>query len=80
MTYDHRDGWWGKISSGLFGKKNDGDENANGVGVHNTIVLMRHLWPYVGINRYNDADMICVGIRGLPCGACGVLLSFWAST
>ena len=64
MTYDHRDGWWGKISSGLFGKKNDGDENANGVGVHNTIVLMRHLWPYVGINRYNDADMICVGIRG----------------
>ena len=64
MTYDHRDGWWGKIDSGLFGKKNDGDENANGVGVHNTIVLMRHLWPYVGINRYNDADMICVGIRG----------------
>lgn len=64
MTYDHRDGWWGKIPGGLSGKKNDSDENANGVGVHNTIVLMRHLWPYVGINRYNDADMICVGIRG----------------
>lgn len=21
MTYDHRDGWWGKIDSGLFGKR-----------------------------------------------------------
>ena len=32
--------------------------------MHNTIVLMRNLWPYVGINRFNDADMLCVGIRG----------------
>ena len=60
MSYDHRDGWWGAIGS----SKNSPDQNANGVGLHNTIVLMRHLWPYVGINRYNDADMICVGIRG----------------
>lgn len=60
MSYDHRDGWWGAIGS----SKNSDDKNANGVGVHNTIVLMRNLWPYVGINRYNDADMICVGIRG----------------
>lgn len=37
---------------------------ANRRGCAHTIVLMRHLWPYVGINRYNDADMICVGIRG----------------
>ena len=59
MSYDGRDGWWGKVGS----SKNN-DQNANGVGLHNTIVLMRNLWPYVGINRYNDADMICVGIRG----------------
>lgn len=59
MSYDARDGWWGANGS----SKND-DENTNGVGLHNTIVLMRNLWPYVGINRYNDADMLCVGIRG----------------
>ena len=59
MSYDGRDGWWGKV-----GSSKNSDQNANGVGLHNTIVLMRNLWPYVGINRYNDADMICVGIRG----------------
>lgn len=66
MTYDHRDGWWGSLGNNFWGRpiKNENDKNANGVGVHNTIVLMRNLWPYVGINRYNDADMICVGIRG----------------
>lgn len=59
-TYDHRDGWWGEYGKlGNYSDKNDG-----GIGVHNTIGLMRNLWPYVGINRYNDADMICVGIRG----------------
>lgn len=59
MSYDARDGWWGAIGS----SKNP-DRNDNGVGVHNTIALMRYLWPYVGVNRYNDADMICVGING----------------
>lgn len=59
MSYDARDAWWGKTSSGQ-----NKDVNDNGVGLHNTIVLMRNLWPYVGINRYNDADMLCVGIRG----------------
>ena len=59
MSYDGRDGWWGEV-----GTSKNNDQNANGVGLHNTIVLMRNLWPYVGINRYNDADMICVGIRG----------------
>ena len=59
MSYDARDGWWGETA----GSRNN-DNNANGIGVHNTIVLMRNLWPYVGINRFNDADMLCVGIRG----------------
>lgn len=59
MSYDARDGWWGAIGS----SKNN-DTNDNGIGLHNSIVLMRNLWPYVGINRYNDADMLCVGIRG----------------
>lgn len=59
MSYDLRDGWWGAI-----GNSKNNDQNANGIGLHNTIVLMRNLWPYVGINRYNDADMICVGLRG----------------
>lgn len=59
MSYDARDGWWGST-----GEKKNEDKNANGVGLHNTIVLMRNLWPYVGINRFNDADMLCAGIRG----------------
>lgn len=56
MSYDARDGWLG---SGNTNSVNDG-----GIGLKNSIVLMRHLWPYVGINRFNDADMLCVGIRG----------------
>lgn len=63
MSYDARDGWWGCTGTGS-GSKNGNDENKNGVGLHNTLVLMRYLWPYAGINRYNDADMLCVGIRG----------------
>lgn len=63
MSYDARDGWWGCTGTGS-GTKNSNDENMNGVGLHNTIGLMRNLWSYVGINRFNDADMLCVGIRG----------------
>lgn len=25
---------------------------------------MKDLWPYTGVNRWNDADMMCVGIHG----------------
>ena len=25
---------------------------------------MKDLWPYHGVNRFNDADMMCVGIHG----------------
>ncbi len=63
MSYDARDGWWGCTGTGS-GTKNSNDENMNGVGLHNTLVLMRNLWPYAGINRFNDADMLCAGIRG----------------
>lgn len=60
MSYDLRDAWWGTLS----GRKNDPTKNDGGIGLRNTIDLMRNLWPYVGINRYNDADMLVVGIRG----------------
>lgn len=59
-TYDARDGWMGQRGNGA----NSPSQNKDGIGLKNTIDLMRHLWPYVGINRFNDADMLCVGIRG----------------
>ena len=48
-TYDTRDCWKGK---------------PGGIGVLQSIELMKDLWPYGGVNRYNDADMMCVGIHG----------------
>ena len=68
MSYDHRDGWMGQ--NGTTGtiiknpKANNPTENAGGIGLKNTIDLMRNLWSYVGINSFNDADMLVVGIRG----------------
>ena len=35
-----------------------------GIGVLQSIDLMKDLWPYGGVHRYNDADMMCVGIHG----------------
>lgn len=68
MSYDHRDGWMGTNgTTGVIIKKdkpNDPTENKNGIGLKNTIDLMRNLWSYTGINRFNDADMLVVGIRG----------------
>lgn len=70
MSYDHRDGWMGQYgTTGTFIKKpapntNSVNSDGAGIGLKNTIDLMRNLWPYVGINRYNDADMLVVGIRG----------------
>ncbi len=26
---------------------------------------VRKLWPYVGVNRFNDLDMMCIGLHGL---------------
>ena len=48
-TYDTRDGW-----SGYSG----------GIGMTQSVAGMRDLWPYSGVNRFNDADMMCVGIHG----------------
>ena len=48
-TGDTRDGWRGK----------DG-----GVGIVESVAGMKDLWPYSGVNRFNDADMMCVGIHG----------------
>lgn len=48
-TYDTRDGWNG----------------ANGgIGIVESVHEMKDLWPYTGVNRWNDADMMCVGIHG----------------
>ncbi|MDE5972319.1 MAG: fimbrillin family protein [Muribaculaceae bacterium] len=66
MSYDHRDGWMGQNGTTGFNKPapNNPTVNLNGIGLKNTIDLMRNLWSYTGINRFNDADMLVVGIRG----------------
>lgn len=48
-THDTRDCWVGK---------------PGGIGVTQSIELMKDLWPYSGVNRFNDADMMSVGIHG----------------
>lgn len=48
-TYDTRDGW-----NGVSG----------GIGMIQSVEGMKDLWPYSGVNRFNDADMMCVGIHG----------------
>lgn len=35
-----------------------------GIGVIQSIEGMKSLWPYSGVNRFNDADMMCVGLHG----------------
>ncbi len=65
MSYDDSNAW--KSTNQLTSGPNEGVNN-NRVGVYASIVLMRNLWPYVGINRYNDADMLCVGIDASATG------------
>lgn len=48
-TYDTRDGWNGKNG---------------GIGIVQSIAGMKDIWAYSGPNRFNDADMMCVGIHG----------------
>lgn len=48
-TYDTRDGWRGKWG---------------GIGMQESVEQIKGLWPYSGVNRFNDADMMCVGIHG----------------
>ena len=52
-TYDTRDGWNG-IDTGY----------EVGIGILQSIRDMKDLWAYSGPNRFNDADMMCVGIHG----------------
>ncbi len=48
-TFDTRDCWIG----------------ANGgIGITQSIAGMKDIWAYNGVNRFNDADMMCVGING----------------
>lgn len=49
VTYDVRDGWNGR---------------GGGIGMVQSVELMKDLWAYNGVNRWNDADMLCVGING----------------
>lgn len=48
-TYDTRDCWIGK---------------SGGIGVTQSIEGMKDIWPYAGVNRFNDADMMCIGLHG----------------
>lgn len=48
-TYDTRDGWQGR---------------SGGIGIVESVQGMKDLWAYSGPNRFNDADMMCVGIHG----------------
>lgn len=48
-TYDTRDCW-----TGVNG----------GIGILESIKGMKDIWAYSGVNRFNDADMMCVGING----------------
>lgn len=48
-TYDTRDGWQGRNG---------------GIGIVESLQGMKDLWAYSGPNRFNDADMMCVGIHG----------------
>lgn len=52
-TYDSRDFWdWGsKADGGHIGAMQGYDGN-------------KHLWAYGGVNRFNDADMMMVGLHG----------------
>ena len=52
-TYDSRDYWdWGKKANGGH------------IGAIQAIDVMKHLWPYSGVNRFNDADMMMIGLHG----------------
>lgn len=37
---------------------------SGGIGILQSIRDMKDLWMYNGVNRWNDADMVCIGIHG----------------
>ncbi len=55
-TYDSRDTW----DAGIY--------NGSHCGAIQAIDVMKHISVYSGPNRYNDADMMCVGLygKGIP--------------
>ncbi|MCM1068050.1 MAG: glycoside hydrolase family 27 protein [Muribaculaceae bacterium] len=59
-TADHRDGWYGIREEG------DGpnDLHRGGIGMWEELTLWKKFWQYTGVNRFSDADMLCIGIRG----------------
>lgn len=58
-THDHRDGWYGRRLL-----DHPDEMHLGGIGVYEELLQWRELWPYTGVNRFNDADMLCIGIRG----------------
>ena len=48
-TYDTRDCWIGATG---------------GIGIVQSIEVLKDIWAYNGVNRWNDADMMCIGING----------------
>ena len=48
-TFDTRDCWVGQTG---------------GIGIVQSIAGMKDIWAYNGVNRFNDADMMCIGING----------------
>ena len=48
-TYDTRDCWVGVNG---------------GIGITQSIAGMKDIWMYNGVNRWNDADMMCIGLNG----------------
>lgn len=55
-TYDSREAWMGGVGQG-----------SNLIGVLDGSDTMKPLWKYAGVNRFNDADMMMIGLHG--CGA-----------
>lgn len=69
---------WGKTSPWLWGAEAGGSSwratsdaredwigNASRPGVLGGVDETRHLWMYAGVNRFNDLDMMCIGLHGL---------------
>ncbi|MCM1067902.1 MAG: glycoside hydrolase family 27 protein [Muribaculaceae bacterium] len=55
-THDHRDGW--------MGRHLQEDIHRHGIGVWQALKIWPEFWSYTGVNHFNDADMLCIGIRG----------------
>ena len=69
---------WGKTSPWLWGAEAGGSSwrttsdaredwigNSGRPGVIAGVDEVRRLWMYAGVNRFNDLDMMCIGLHGL---------------